>query len=493
MKRLLAVLAAIAATVLLTPIPANAHPLGNFTVNHFHGLRLLPDRIEDNAVIDEAEIPTLQQRGEVDRSGDGVADNGELADYARRTCAALAADVRIEVGGHPVAWRVDASSFAYRPGAANLLTGRTECQLSAQVDLHGAATVRLTDAHRTDRIGWHEITATGAGVGLQNPTVPATSVSDALRSYPDDLLSSPLDQRSVTLRTTADGAAHGAAASAAIANAGPVTRALGGLSNRLNDLTGADHLTPLAGLLAIALALTLGAGHALLPGHGKTVMAAYIAGRRGSYRDAFAVGATVTATHTGGVLLLGLLLTAVASIAGEAVLGWLGVLSGLIIAVVGATLLRSAMNRPAAVAVDRPLAHVAAGVHGHDQSGHHHHHAHPHGPETHHHGQPMGRRGLVGLGIAGGLVPSPSALIVLLSAIALGRTWFGVLLVVAYGVGMAAILTATGLLLVHVHGRLAHHIDALSGRAATITPRITAVLVLLVGIVLVIRAAQPLM
>ncbi|GAA1889624.1 hypothetical protein [Asanoa iriomotensis] len=488
MRRLLAVLAVAAAALLLTPAPAGAHPLGNFTVNHFHALRLLPDRIEDAAVIDEAEIPTLQQRGEVDRSGDGVADARELADHARRTCAALAGDLRLEVDGHPLAWQVDGSTFEYRPGAANLPTARTECRLSAAADLHGAATVRFTDAHRTDRIGWHEITATGAGVGLQDPPVPATSVSDALRSYPDDLLASPLDQRAVTLRTTADGTAHGAAAAAAVAEAGPVTRALAGLSNRLNTLTGADHLTPLAGLLAIALALVLGAGHALLPGHGKTVIAAYIAGRRGSYRDAFTVGATVTATHTGGVLVLGLLLTVATSVAGEAVLGWLGLLSGLVIAAVGAALLRSAMNRPAAAAVAPVLATV--GAHGHDHAGHHQNH-HEHGSHDHH--RPMGRRGLVGLGVAGGLVPSPSALIVLLSAIALGRTWFGVLLVVAYGVGMAAVLTATGLLLVHVHDRLAHRIDTISGRAATLTPRITAVLVLLVGLVLVIRAAPPLM
>ncbi|GAA1842959.1 sulfite exporter TauE/SafE family protein [Asanoa iriomotensis] len=478
MRRLLAVLAAAAATLLLTPAPASAHPLGNFTVNHFHGLRLLPDRIEDAAVVDEAEIPTLQQRADVDRSGDGVTDAGELADYARRTCAALAAAVRVEVDGRLLGWRVEGSTFEYLPGAANLATGRTSCRLTVAADLHGAATVRFTDAYRTDRIGWHEITATGAGVGLQDPPVPTTSVSDALRSYPDDLLSSPLDQRSVTLRTTADGAAHGAAAAAAVDSSGPVARALGGLSNRLNDLTGADHLTPLAGLLAIALALILGAGHALLPGHGKTVIAAYIAGRRGSYRDAFTVGATVTATHTGGVLILGLLLTAATSIAGEAVLGWLGILSGLIITAIGAALLRSAVNRPAAVALTPVLATV--GAHGQD-----HHHHHGHGAHDHR------RRGLVGLGVAGGLVPSPSALIVLLSAIALGRSWFGVLLVVAYGVGMAAVLTATGLLLVHVHGRLAHRIDTVSGRAATVTPLITAALVLLVGLVLVIRAAVP--
>ncbi|GAB3950503.1 hypothetical protein GCM10027614_51040 [Micromonospora vulcania] len=97
------------------------------------------------------------------------------------------------------------------------------------------------------------------------------------------------------------------------------------------------------------------------------------------------------------------------------------------------------------------------------------------------------------MGVAGGLVPSPSALIVLLGAVALGRTWFGVLLVIAYGLGMAATLTAAGLLLVHLHGRLAHRVGALSGRLAAATPAVTATLVLIVGVTLAARSAGPLL
>ncbi|MCA1657142.1 MAG: hypothetical protein LC713_05465 [Actinobacteria bacterium] len=266
-----------------------------------------------------------------------------------------------------------------------------------------------------------------------------------------------------------------------------------------------------------------------MPGHGKTVMAAYIAGRRGSVRDAVTVGATVTATHTAGVLLLGLLLSTVATLAGESLLAWLGVTSGLLIAAIGAGLLRvavrerrrvreahgtpapaparagelvaasvgggaAALNGP----VGRPAHHEAghASGHGHEHPhdhGHDHGHEHGHG---HDHGYRLGRRGLIGMGVAGGLVPSPSALVVLLGAIALGRTLFGVGLVVAYGLGMAATLTAAGLLLVHLRGRLdgvtARRMTGLAGRLAAATPVLTALLVLVVGLALAGRGLVPL-
>ncbi len=89
------------------------------------------------------------------------------------------------------------------------------------------------------------------------------------------------------------------------------------------------------------MALVVGAAHAALPGHGKTVMAAYLAGRHGTRRDAVVVGATVTLTHTAGVLALGLMVTVFSSLAPEGVLRWLGVISGLLVAGIGIGLLRS--------------------------------------------------------------------------------------------------------------------------------------------------------
>ncbi|MET8312137.1 sulfite exporter TauE/SafE family protein [Micromonospora sp. NPDC005173] len=494
--------------------PATAHPLGNFSVNHYHGLQLHPDRIEDLAVLDEAELPTLQQKPAVDRDGNGTIEPAEAAAHAATTCAAMAGALHAEVAGHTLTWTVLASNLTYHSGAANLVTGRTECHLTATVDLRRATTISFEDTFRTDRVGWHEATAVGHGIGLRDSPLPSTSISDELRTYPNDLLSSPLNHRSARIQALGAGTTSSGERRFAIAAAGPIARSMTALGDRLNTIAGADRLTPLAGVLAILLALLLGGAHAMLPGHGKTVMAAYIAGRRGTYRDAFTVGATVTATHTAGVLTAGLLLTTASTLAGETLLGWLGVVSGLLIAGIGASLLRSALParrkhqlpqpQTLVLAGSAPGAHVtaesdvtASGHHHGDSHRHDHDHGHEHHRGHHHHHHARGRAGLLGMGIAGGIVPSPSALIVLLGAVALGRTWFGVLLVLAYGLGMAATLTLAGLLLVGLHQRLHRGISprpgSWTGRLATATPILTATLVLVVGAVLTLRAVWPLL
>jgi len=170
------------------------------------------------------------------------------------------------------------------------------------------------------------------------------------------------------------------------------------------------------------------------------------------------------------VLVLGLALTASSSLAGERVTGELGIVSGALVALVGLGLLRTALHRS-----DGRDDHEDGHEHPHD-------HDHPHRPQR--------RLGLVGMGVAGGLVPSPSALVVLLGAIALGRTWFGVLLVIAYGLGMAATLTAAGLLLVKLSARWAGRFAGrlAGGRLSSATPVMTAGLVVVVGLGLAARS-----
>ena len=522
---LLAVTAVVAA-------PAQAHPLGNFTVSHYAGLTLHPDRLDVLSVVDSAEIPTQQARPAIDVDDDGELSPQELADHARTECTEVLAATTAAVDGTPVELTVTASSESVLPGAASLVTLRLECTLSATVDLSSPAVLDFAQTHRTDRIGWREITATGDGVVLLEPTVPAGSVSDELRAYPADMLSDPLDVRSVSLRTepgstTAAGEEVGEAARD---GRDPLSRLVAAGDARLEAYVGSRELTPVVGLLAVLLAALLGAGHAMLPGHGKTVMAAYLAGRRGRRRDAVLVGGTVTLTHTVGVLVLGLLLTVASSVAGEQVLRYLGVVSGLLVVVVGAVLLRdawrerrgpfstesagSAVVSPERVSAGMPHAdhlehadHRDGSTHpdvlGQSHAGHSHDHepghGHSHAP-GHSHGRghshgPGGfsRRSLIGIGVAGGLVPSPSALVVMLGAIALGRTVFGVLLVLAYGVGMAGVLTAVGLLLVHGRARLERLSPRgdLGARVATVRrllPGLTAALVLLVGLGLVVRS-----
>ncbi|GLY92852.1 hypothetical protein [Actinoplanes sp. NBRC 103695] len=437
-------------SVLLPAAPASAHPLGNFSVNTYAELTVHPDRLDALVAADIAELPTLQ-------------DPPATCDEATRAFTVTAA-------GSPVVWAVTSSALTYAAGAGGLRTSRLECRLTGPAAL-GA--VEVANRFRDDRIGWREMVANaGPGAALTGSPLPVAGISDELRTYPSDLLTTPPDVRTASFSTAAG---TGSAAAAPPAASGPGSPSasggpLAGAERYLQDLVGDREITPWVGMVGVLLALLLGAGHAALPGHGKTVMAAYLAGRRGRPRDAVAVGATVTVTHTGGVLVLGLVLTTVAGIAGETILGYLGVASGLIVATIGAGALIGALRKRAT---------------GHRHHSHNHNHDHDHGHD-HGHSHGPGRWSLAGMGIAGGLVPSPSALIVLLGAAALGRTVFGVLLVLAYGAGMAATLTAAGLLLIRIRDRLEGRLTHLR-RWRTAVPPITAALILIVGAGLVGR------
>ena len=480
--------------VVLFAVPASAHPLGNFTVNHYDGLTIELNRVRDFAVVDAAEIPTSQLAAAVDTNGNGKTTASERRAYARAQCGSLAKSLRLSAAGKTAKFAVDGSAFDFRRGAAGLQTGRLECQLSAPVDLRRPVALTFSDSFQSDRVGWHEITAAGSNVHFKGLAVPNRSISDELRAYPNDLLSSPLDVRRVTMHAKPGPGITTYAPSAGVApHANLMARTIERVNSLFNDLVGRRDLTLKVGLLAIALSMLLGASHAVLPGHGKTVMAAYLAGKQGTSRDAFLVGATVTITHTAGVMALGLALTLSASLAGDAVLGWLGVTSGLLVAALGFSLLLGVVRkRGNAVHGHAHGAHGhshAAPTHTHHDHGHSHDH-HDHGHEHHEH-EPtkVSRRGLIGMGFAGGLVPSPSALVVLLAATALGRTFFGIVLVLGYGVGMAATLTLAGLILVKVRDRL----EARSGtrrnrwgwvstRWIGLMPTFTAVMVIIVGV-----------
>ncbi|MET8759186.1 High-affinity nickel-transporter [Lentzea sp. NPDC004782] len=431
---------------------ASAHPLGNFSVNHYHGLHLHPDHIDLRSVVDVAEIPTLQE-------------NLKARD-AKQWCDEVARTDRSTVDGREITWTLSSSTKEHPKGQAELTTTRLVCEFTAKVDLDRPARLEFHDESNVDRIGWREITAAGTGIKLTDSNVPTESISNELRTYPEDLLSNPMDVRSVAFT-----ASPGSGSEPKKASGSPI-QSLSVTANALNDILGSAELTPWLGFLAVLLSLLLGASHAALPGHGKTLIAAYLAGRQGTPKDALVVGASVTATHTGGVLVLGLVISASSALAGEQVLRWLGLVSGLLITVIGVMLLRSALTREPA------LAGVGAG-HGHG-------HGHGHGTG---HGHGYSRASLIGMGAANGLVPSPSALVVLLGAMALGRTWFGVLLVLGYGIGMAGTLTAVGLLLVKARERVEKFLDGRATRALShYAPVVTAAMVIVVGAWLTLQA-----
>ncbi|MFE9838991.1 nickel transporter [Streptomyces sp. NPDC005551] len=462
-----AVLVSSVALVLVPSGTASAHPLGNFTVNRYDGLVAAPGLLRIDHVEDLAEIPATQAEPDVRRLG--------RAAWARQRCATAARDSRVTVGGRDVPLTVGTSEARVRPGQAGLDTLRVECRLTAPLPDRAAA-VRFRAAAGSGP-GWREVTARGDRTTLTRSDVPTASVSKRLTGYPERLLSSPADTVSASLRVRPGGPAlarddrEAPAASVLPRGADRWTRALDGLVAR-------HDLTPGFAALALLIALGLGAMHALAPGHGKTLMAATAAARgRATLRDVLPLAASVTVTHTLGVVALGLLITA-GSAAAPSVIAWLGVTSGLLVTLAGASLVRRAWRNRTP-----PSAHGHGHEHGHGhghehehehaESEHRHRHGHTHdhspgaghthasgvehshGGFTHSHPTAPTLRGTILLGFAGGLVPSPSAVVVLVGAAALGQAWFGFLLVLAYGAGLALTLTAAGFAVVRLGGGMA--------------------------------------
>jgi nickel/cobalt exporter len=479
-----AVLGAVVLALLLLPAgAAAAHPLGNFTVNRYSGLRVQPDRVLVDYVVDMAEIPAFQARQAIDADGDGKVGEAEAASWRGHECPRIAGRLDAQVGGRPLRFEAGGARLAFPQGQGGLTTLRLECELAAPLPAgDGRRTLRYRDGNADGRIGWREVTAAGDRTTIESADVPARSTSARLTAYPQDLLRSPLDQVRATVSFRPGGAPlrdgdRGVGAQRRGGRPVGVDRATAAFT----ALVARQRLTVGFALLALALATVLGAAHALAPGHGKTVMAAYLVGLRGSVRQAAAIGGIVTATHTAGVLLLGAVLAASRALAPERVYPVLGLASGLLLAGVGVSLLRRALHGRA---------------HDHGPGGH------VHGPGGHEHRvgtdvEPaMSRRGLVALGFAGGLVPSPSAVVVLLGATALGHAWFGVLLVVAYGAGMAATLTGVGLFLLRarrsVDRRVALRRPGWTGAAGRLLPLATASLIVVVGLAVAAKGAAAL-
>lgn len=507
------VVAALAvAGVVLSAAPVAAHPLGNFTVNRYSGLVVAAGELRVHHVLDLAEIPALQAEPDVDTNGDGSFSPAELNAYAASTCRRSATAMTATLNGRTLPMAVETGSAQQRPGQGGLSTLRVECELRAPLPaLAPGDQLNFRDAAADDRLGWREITARGDGVTLTAADVPESSRSGELTAYPQDLLDSPLDQRAATLGLRPGGPRLTEQESSA---GGEVSRG-GGLTAAFTALAGsAERSGAWWSLLLILLSVVVGATHALAPGHGKTVMAFYLAGRDRSASAALTVGATVTATHTAGVLVLGLIVSASATFAPASAYPWLTAASGALIAVVGLVLLRdarrawarrraeetvkmsAAAQQPVTTTVGHGHDHPGQGDHGHDHDGHQHNdhqHSHSHGGgRPHTHGPTTSRSGLIAIGVAGGLLPSPTAVVVLLGAVGLGRPWFGVLLVLAFGLGMAATLTAAGLLVLRTRRHLERRrrTSGLPGPLAVALDRLpvlTGSVVLVVGVVLTVR------
>ena len=520
----LAVMAGVA-----VPATAAAHPLGNFTINHYAGLSIAPDGVDLDVVIDMAEIPAFQERQDMDGDGDGSVDDVEGATWASRACLALRGSLDIRLDGAALALTDVASSVAFPAGAGGLSTLRLECAYRARFAAPIAAPAVLTfsDASYAERIGWREILASGAGTIVDTHGLPTTSPSQRLTSYPADLLKTPLDLRSASIDVRPDpssaSATPAASASAAPGSAGgPASSSSpapgdvvrggvvpGGVAGELPDVFRTADLTPFVILVSLLTAVAIGAGHALTPGHGKTLMAAYLVGSRGTTVHAVGLGLSVAVSHTLGIVALALIIVGAGSVLPpDVVYRVTPVVAGISIVAIGGWMLVGEVRRRRA---SRAARRMPAGAPEHEHAHEHphdahdaHEHARPHDahddPTEHSHGgvrhshlpaagSTLTWRGLFVLGLAGGLIPSTSALLILLGSIAAGRPAFGLLLVVAFGFGMAAIMTGVGLAMIFARTRLDRMPSRSNlGRVAAVAPLVASVAVLSLGIVLTWQA-----
>jgi nickel/cobalt transporter (NicO) family protein len=419
------VLAALAALILL-PATASAHPLGNFSMNHLTRVSVSSDRVDVTYVLDAAEIPTFQKNFDAE------------AEVARR--------LKLTVDGAVTPLRAGTPTVTHPPGQGGLETTRVVLPLTADVDAPRA--VKIVDGTFPGRVGWKAIVEQpGRGTAVK-ASAPATDPTNGLRTYPKDLLKSPEDLRQASFDVRPGTGTLDAPGAKRLSGGATID----GFADILDDGQGVL-------VLLLVAAFGWGAVHALSPGHGKAMVAAYLVGTRGKPRDAIALGGIVTATHTAGVFALGLITLGLSQyVLPEDLFPWLNLLSGLLVVGVGAGVLRR---------------HLKKTRHHHHHHGHHHHHEHD-------------RKGLLAMGAAAGLIPCPSALVVLLGAISQDQVALGMLLIVVFSAGLAATLTTLGLAVVYAR-RL-----PLPGRAMTALPAFSAAAIVVVGCVLTAHAIPTL-
>jgi nickel/cobalt exporter len=493
--------------LLLSVATTFAHPMGNFSVNHYSKINIRRKSIEVRYLIDMAEIPTFQEMRQFDITP--KVDDPSASRYLERQEQTLKQGLSLDSDGKAVMLNTISRQVTFADGAGGLPTMKLAFVFRSELDgPTGARKLAYVDHNFSGRAGWKEIVVLGEGVTILNTTAPATDRSRELTNYSSDSLNSPPQQltaqvsfsavlsepasavsagaalsrrtisqeKTITQRTTMPPLSvpqkqtrplealsssprheqsHTNAVSALNGNQSPTARRASTNTprSRFTELVSTQSKLSFWVLLSAALiAAGLGALHALEPGHGKTIVAAYLVGSRGTASHAVLLGIVVTAAHTAGVYLLGVVtLYASRYIVPEQLYPWLGAISGLSVAGLGSFIF---------------LKHLTG------ETG-----DHPHAPgEQHSHwflsifkartgtepvkravisdgskpaGPALSLRQLCMLGITGGIVPCPAALVVLLSAFSLHRIGFGLFLITAFSFGLAAVLVMVGLTMVY--------------------------------------------
>ncbi|HZV79324.1 MAG TPA: hypothetical protein VFF60_06865 [Candidatus Binatus sp.] len=414
------------AAVLVCCNPANAHPLGNFTINHLTKVRVSTNEIDLKYVLDIAEIPTFQIMHE--HAIDGPQRDALLRRWADDEGAIVANNLDVEHDGVRARLQLKTPRVSLRPGAGGLPTLYWVGEFRAP--LPPATSVRrivVRDNVNPERIGWRDIVVE-----------PQQEPTNELRSYPSALIGSPRHVAATTITTDAAGRVRAVVTDVApdVAPAGTTSQLR---SNALSDMLAKGVSNPWVVLVTLLMAVGLGALHALEPGHGKTLLAVSLVGARATPAQALILAAGLTFAHTAGVLALGVLLMAAAQwIVPEEIYPWITVASGVLVAVLGAR----ALSRYVRERRGEAHRHDHAGAHDH---AHGHSHAHDHVP---HGAAPLSFASVVAVAMSGNVAPCPAALVVLLAALALHQGAYGLLVIVAFSLGLAGVLTGIGVALV---------------------------------------------
>jgi nickel/cobalt transporter (NicO) family protein len=518
--------------------------LGNFTINQYCGLKLTGTAVEVHYAVVFGQLPALRELHTADTNGDGVTSQEERDTYVGQLAPAIADNLILKVDGAPISLRAThwTSSLPTEQGGFSLRLDVDFAGASPSGRGSGAHSLVFDNQNYAGRMGWHEIVVqTAPGLTAFDTNAYDSSLTggltEALKSLP---AAGPLDERSVHLRFKHGNAPVEAVLLAPRPGTGVPTALRGGNTpydsaletdwitrevRRLVHSISAPRVEPGIAILALLGALLLGAVHALSPGHGKTIVGAYLIGSRGTPRHAAFLGLTVTVTHTLVVFMLGFAtLYASRFIVPERLFPILNLTSALLVLCMGIVLLvqrasaaRQALRSPTAPVMFQPVKpgttgqfwgarHVFAPAHPGIQGrliypgiarAHDHGHAdgtlHSHGGGPMHSHLPPGARGekitwrsMLTLGISGGLVPCPSAMVLLLAAVALNRTGYGMLLVVAFSVGLAITLTAVGMMFLCARDRFRGRITG--ARWPHLIPILSAGTIIVLGVGLCIGA-----
>jgi nickel/cobalt transporter (NicO) family protein len=472
-----------------------AHPMGNFSVNHYTRLHFQQNQAELTYVLDLAEIPAFEllSQWQIDWK-----QQESLTAKCRQQANQWVSNLKLVQAGRRLPLRVVSVSAKATEGAGGMPTLRISIAASASVQ---PGNISYEDGNYSGRAGWKEIVLNDA-----------KDVSRGLTYYPTDPgITPPQDLTANAVAPVVATVVAPTSSPIALPVAPPVTQPIAPpiapamaaspfaqqqpsapgtvvRGDYLSRLLQSRHLGWQVMLLGILAAFGLGSMHALSPGHGKTIVAAYLVGSRGTLKHAGLLGFVVTFTHTFTVFLLGLgVLFFQQYVVPEKIVPVLGVISGLSIVFVGAMLLYR-----------RSMALIAGGdAHSHSHGGHTHTHTHQysrrregqaadhdHEHDTHTH-MPEGKLtlgSLIALGVSGGLVPCPSALILMLSAIALGHPGLGLVLLIGFSSGLAAVLMGIGMLALYARNLLPDSSQTARRPIFRLIPVFSAVIVMFLGL-----------